>query len=497
MNGTVVLSLHFSQGYQMCLNVDAAGYGNGKGTHVSVYLYLMKGPHDDKLEQSGHWPLRGTFTIKLLNQLNDGDHYSRMVQFHHNWCSECTNRVLRGAMANSGCGEPYFISHDILRDSNYYKHDSIIFRISYENTEPPYQIAPVTFKFTQFSLWLRNKDVWYSSPFFAFVEGYQMSLKVYAVADSKGTDLSVNLHLTKGVYDDKLEQSGHWPLRGTFTIELLNQLNDSDHFHRIVQFHHHICSECTNRVLEKVMAHSGRGFSHFMSYYTLLYHGYYRNDSLIFRISYEHIEPPNQVAPVIFKLGKFSQWLKATTNWFSSPIIAFKEGYQLCLKVNAVGFGAGVIYVSVFLHLMKGPYDDKLEQSGHWPLRGTFTIELLNQLNDSYHYSRLVQFHHHICSECTNRVLEEEMASSGRGFSRLMSYDTLVYHGYCRNDSLVFRISYEHMEPPNQVTPVIFKINKFSYWLINSEEWDSSPFIAFEEGYQICLKVYTADFPGQ
>ena len=27
---------------------------------------------------------------------------------------------------------------------------------------------------------------------------------------------------------------------------------------------------------------------------------------------------------------------------------------------------------------MKGPYDDELE----WPLRGTFTIELLNQIND-------------------------------------------------------------------------------------------------------------------
>ena len=46
----------------MCLRVDAAGYGDGKGTHVSVYLHLMKGPRDDKQEQSGHWPLRGTFT---------------------------------------------------------------------------------------------------------------------------------------------------------------------------------------------------------------------------------------------------------------------------------------------------------------------------------------------------------------------------------------------------------------------------------------------------
>ena len=36
------------------------------GTHVSVYLHLMKGPYNDKLEQSGHWPLSVTFTVELL-----------------------------------------------------------------------------------------------------------------------------------------------------------------------------------------------------------------------------------------------------------------------------------------------------------------------------------------------------------------------------------------------------------------------------------------------
>ena len=29
----------------MCLKVVAAGYGYDKGTQVSVFLYLMKGPH--------------------------------------------------------------------------------------------------------------------------------------------------------------------------------------------------------------------------------------------------------------------------------------------------------------------------------------------------------------------------------------------------------------------------------------------------------------------
>ena len=153
--------LTFEGGYQMCLRVDAAGYDCGEGTHVSVYLYLMKGSHDDKLEQSGHWPLRGTFTIELLNQKIDYDHYSRMVQLHPHLCSKCTNRVLDGMMANSGRGRPQFISHDILvhSDNGYLVSDSLTFRISYKDTGPPYQVAPVTFELTHFSTWLESKEV--------------------------------------------------------------------------------------------------------------------------------------------------------------------------------------------------------------------------------------------------------------------------------------------------------------------------------------------------
>lgn len=50
----------------MCLRVDAAGYHYGEGNYVSLFLYLMKGPHDDELQQSGSWPLCGNFTIEYL-----------------------------------------------------------------------------------------------------------------------------------------------------------------------------------------------------------------------------------------------------------------------------------------------------------------------------------------------------------------------------------------------------------------------------------------------
>ena len=493
----------FGGGYQMCLKVYTAGRGNSKGTHVSVYLHLTKGPHDDKLEQSGLWPLRGTFTIELLNQLNDSDHYSRIVQFHHHICSECTNRVL-GTVEDNGYGYAKFILHDTLLNhthNRYHKSDFLIFRISYV-MHPSYDITPVTFKVTKFSQWLKNKGKWYSSPFFAFKEGYQMCLKVYAAGngDGEGTHVSVYLYLMKGPHDDKLEQSGHWPLRGTFTIELLNQLNDSDHYSHMMQFHHHQCIRYGNRVLEGTIANMGCKQQSFISHDTLLGHnsnGYLKDDSLTLRISYEDTEPLYQIAPVSFKMTKFSQWLKHGKNWYSSSFFAFKEGYQMSLNVDAEGHGDGEgTHVSVFLHLMKGPHDDKLEQSGHWPLRGTFTIELLNLLNDYDHYSHMVQFHHLKCSECTNRVIEK-VEAIGLGIPQFISHYALFDHnnnGYYKNDSLIFRISYEDVEPPHhdQVTPVTFKLTKFSQWLKNKGKWYSSVFFAFKEGYQMCLKVYAA-----
>jgi len=85
----------------MCLNVYAGGNGNGKGTHVSVYLYLMKGPYDDKL---GHWPLRGMFKAELLSQVNDGK-YTDFIPFDIHVPSKHTDRVTKRDIAPAGWGK--------------------------------------------------------------------------------------------------------------------------------------------------------------------------------------------------------------------------------------------------------------------------------------------------------------------------------------------------------------------------------------------------------
>ena len=48
-------------GYRMDLSAYANGCGRGKGTHVTVHVYLMRGEFDDLLK----WPFRGEVTIQL------------------------------------------------------------------------------------------------------------------------------------------------------------------------------------------------------------------------------------------------------------------------------------------------------------------------------------------------------------------------------------------------------------------------------------------------
>ena len=57
--------------YKMCLKIHAAGYGDGKGTRLSVFLFLMKGQHGNKLP----WPMREKFEIKLFVQISDSKHH--------------------------------------------------------------------------------------------------------------------------------------------------------------------------------------------------------------------------------------------------------------------------------------------------------------------------------------------------------------------------------------------------------------------------------------
>ena len=122
------------RGYRVCLQVFANGERAGKGTHVSVYLHLMKGENDDALT----WPIKYKCTVTLLNQLKDENHHTCTFNSPIDKKDVAyLSRVLSGEKNDTGWGRPQFIAHTKLdlqevKQCQYLKDDSLYFRVQVE-----------------------------------------------------------------------------------------------------------------------------------------------------------------------------------------------------------------------------------------------------------------------------------------------------------------------------------------------------------------------------
>ena len=117
------------RGYKLLLGVDANGWGgSGKGTHLSVFVYLMKGEYDEELK----WPFNANITIQLLNWSDDSNHIQYTIP-HHEVPVEYRTRVIEGVRAAGGMGYDQFVSHSVLNndnsDINYINEDKLCFEI--------------------------------------------------------------------------------------------------------------------------------------------------------------------------------------------------------------------------------------------------------------------------------------------------------------------------------------------------------------------------------
>ncbi|XP_065902910.1 TNF receptor-associated factor 4-like [Dysidea avara] len=116
------------KGYKMRLRVYPAGIEGGRGTHLSVFLFLLKGPHDDELT----WPLRGEFEFKLLNQIRDREHYSGTMVYGDLTSNSNAERVDDGGRVY-GHGFQLISNEDLLDDTRtcqYLKDDCIFLQVS-------------------------------------------------------------------------------------------------------------------------------------------------------------------------------------------------------------------------------------------------------------------------------------------------------------------------------------------------------------------------------
>ena len=91
----------------MALTVYPNGYGSSTGTHVSVFINLMKGPNDDNLQ----FPITGIFTVQILNWKQNNHHVEKSIKFDDNTPIECRERVITEERADVW-GKADFLSCD-------------------------------------------------------------------------------------------------------------------------------------------------------------------------------------------------------------------------------------------------------------------------------------------------------------------------------------------------------------------------------------------------
>ena len=167
-----------------------------------------------------------------------------------------------------------------------------LFSLAVVSTNIPEPICPVILKWPGYAAIKgkakEGKDVfYYLRPFYTYLGGYRMQLRVYpnGIDNGKDTHLSLYCHLMPGKNDDSLK----WPFKGTISVSILNQIEDSEHFNIELWSSHHVVPDAVAKKPVGIRNEKGWGYSQFvglseMEDFTATKQ-YLMNDALFIRIS--------------------------------------------------------------------------------------------------------------------------------------------------------------------------------------------------------------------
>ena len=120
-------SLH---GYRMCLRLYLDGDGQGKGTHVSLFLVIMKSDYDDLLS----WPFKQKVTLYLLNQQDPYNTRAHIAQAFRPTETSTSFQKPKGPF-NTASGFPRFAPIAKLYDRSYVQDDCMYFKVKIDMTD--------------------------------------------------------------------------------------------------------------------------------------------------------------------------------------------------------------------------------------------------------------------------------------------------------------------------------------------------------------------------
>ena len=111
-------------GYKFCLRLYVHGDGMGRGTHLSLFLVIMKSEYDDILQ----WPFQKKIKFRLINQKDQSkDHVEQMTPSKD---SSSFQKPTKDMNIASGC--PLFISLDRLEPEGFLKNGNLFLEVKVE-----------------------------------------------------------------------------------------------------------------------------------------------------------------------------------------------------------------------------------------------------------------------------------------------------------------------------------------------------------------------------
>ena len=133
-----------------------------------------------------------------------------------------------------------------------------------------------------------------------------------------------------------------------------------------------------------------------------------------------------------FKVTEYRRKRNENIVFYSPSFYTSSEGYRMQIMVYTNGDNGRGKYISVYVCLKRGEYDNKLK----WPFVGGVTITLLNQLEDARHYHNTLQltteYDTHVGRACGYPCFIRQAA---------LRYNGKNYTQYLKNDTLYFRVS--------------------------------------------------------
>ena len=115
----------YRYGYKFKLLISPNGQGDGKDTHLSIFIIIMKGEYDATLT----WPFNKNVTFTLIDQQEDANARESIVETLS--ANERSRKYFSRPMEdeNSGWGYPTFASQEILQKRRYIVDDTIFIQV--------------------------------------------------------------------------------------------------------------------------------------------------------------------------------------------------------------------------------------------------------------------------------------------------------------------------------------------------------------------------------